>query len=88
MNQGIMENFRKKYQCHLLEHSAQSDDKIIESRLKSVNMRNTVYWIADSCKEIEFKTLNKSCLKFLPKLASSIKNLNHGNGETLFSKIW
>ena len=67
----------------MLEHLVQSDDESVENVLKSVNMRDIVYWIADSWEEIQPITVNKSWLKFLPKLVTSIEKLNDCDGENI-----
>lgn len=86
LDQGVLENLKKRYRRHLLEHLVKSDDESVQNVLKSVNMRNIVYWISDSWEEIESTTINKSWFKFLPKVVTAIDDLNGDDGENIALK--
>ncbi|XP_071035279.1 jerky protein homolog-like [Parasteatoda tepidariorum] len=55
MNQGVLENLKKKYRHRLLQHLVQSDDESVADVLRDV-----VYWIADSWEEVQPTTVIKS----------------------------
>lgn len=58
LDQDVLEDLKNIYRRIFLEYLVQSDDESIENVWISVNMRDTIYLIADYREEIQSATLN------------------------------
>lgn len=67
MDQGVLECLKKKYRRRLLQSLLQATEgeNTIMDFLKTVNVKDVVYWLADSWNEVKQETLNKSWNKIL-----------------------
>lgn len=86
MDQGVLENLKKKYRRRLLQHLVQSDDESVADVLRNVSLRDVVYWIADSWEEVQPTTVIKSWTKFVPELVTPIEKINDDDSETIVLK--
>uniref|UniRef100_K7G5J3 Jerky protein homolog-like n=1 Tax=Pelodiscus sinensis TaxID=13735 RepID=K7G5J3_PELSI len=69
MDQSVLEALKKKYCCKLLTIviEAIDDGNGMIDKLRTVNIKDVIYWIAQSWEEIVPQTLARSWRKLLPK---------------------
>uniref|UniRef100_K7G5U3 DDE-1 domain-containing protein n=1 Tax=Pelodiscus sinensis TaxID=13735 RepID=K7G5U3_PELSI len=69
MDQGVLEVLKKKYRCKLLTTLIEvtDDGNGMLDKLRTVNIKDVIYWIAQSWEEIEPQTLARSWRKLLLK---------------------
>lgn len=64
MDQGVLENIKKNYRRLLLEHLLEStENSDLISSLRSISIKNVVYWISQAWDSVQESTIQKSWSK-------------------------
>ncbi|KAJ3617066.1 hypothetical protein MTP99_009120 [Tenebrio molitor] len=68
MDQGVLENLKRNYRRFLLERILETIEEeqcsLIDS-MKKINIKDVLYWIADSWNKVKESTLQKSWTKII-----------------------
>uniref|UniRef100_K7F690 HTH CENPB-type domain-containing protein n=1 Tax=Pelodiscus sinensis TaxID=13735 RepID=K7F690_PELSI len=83
-DQGVLEALKKKYRRKLLTTliEAIDDGNGMLGKLRTVNLKDVIYWIAQSRKEIEPQTLARSWRKLLSE-DKNIQEMEQENSDNL-----
>lgn len=70
MDQGILQNIKLGYKKQFLRSLIEDDDSslTIQDKIKKVNLKNVIYWSAESWESVSEQTIRKSWNKIWPTL--------------------
>lgn len=68
MDQGIIENLKRKYRSLFLTSLlyAQNNNTNLATHLKAINIKDVIYWIADAYNSLDAKMIFKCWKQILP----------------------
>lgn len=90
MDQGVLEAFKRHYRGFLIRsilQESESSNKSLTDALKSINMKNVIYWCAQSWEKITSVTLQKSWNKLYEGLISEENGEDNDNLQQMVQQI-